>query len=61
MKDKFRAPIKAKALSGDSAWYYRNDRSIEVYIQSDKGSAILAAKISRAQLKRWIEDTEPSK
>lgn len=56
VKNEFLKPKKAKALWGKDAWYYRNSKDIEIYISSD--TATLAAKITRAQLKRWLELTE---
>ena len=52
------SPHKARPHHGDEAWWYENNKSIDVYIRNGNGT--LGVRIRRADLKRWLDKTEQS-
>lgn len=51
-------PKKCRVMDGKTtdAWWYENMGSIEIHVEIDGSHAVL--RISRSELKGWIERTE---
>jgi hypothetical protein len=57
-----RHPIKARPMiRAEDAWFYENEASIEVYIQTfglADGEKTVACRIRRADLEDWLKRTK---
>ena len=52
-----RAPQKVKMTSAEDAWWYENDHSIDVIVETEHGT--YRVRIERRKLADWIARTEP--